>query len=122
MKEKFKETRSQPKTTLLYEYAEKNDVLIVSPTTLSLVLGHINIVKEKFKIAEQHKDLEDKLKKFIKQWDLWTQTIDTVEKQTKDAMTLLGHEKGVLNELRLYVGDRRTNLDTAVDKIKGLLN
>ncbi len=122
MKEKFKETPSQSKTTLLYEYAEKNDVLIVSPTTLSLVLGHINIVKEKFKIAEQHKDLEDKLKKFIKQWDLWTQTIDTVEKQTKDAMTLLGHEKGVLNELRLYEGDRRTKLDKAVDKIKGLLN
>ena len=45
-----------------------------------------------------------------------------VEKQTKDAMTLLGHEKGVLNELRLYEGDRRTKLDRAVDKIKGLLN
>ena len=122
MKEKFKETLApSSKKTLLYQYAKENDVLIVSPTTLSLVLGHINIVKEKFKIAEEHKALEDRLSDFIKAWEAWSETIDSVETKLQSIQEDLGHEKGVLNDLRLYKGYRRDRLDTIVDKIKNLL-
>ena len=123
MKEKFKETNaaSSSKKTLLYQYAEKNNVLIVSPTTLSLVLGHINIVKEKFKIAEEHQDLEEKLSDFISAWESWSETINTVETDIQNIQKKLGPEEGVLNDLRLYQASRRNKLDKIIDAIKNLL-
>ena len=123
MKEKFKETNaaSSSKKTLLYQYAEKNNVLIVSPTTLSLVLGHINIVKEKFKIAEEHQDLEEKLSDFISAWESWSETINTIETDIQNIQKKLGPEEGVLNDLRLYQASRRNKLDKIVDAIKNLL-
>ena len=122
MKEKFKKTKSASKVTLLYQLAEQNNVLIVSPTTLSLVLGHINIVKEKFKIAEEHQDLEEKLGDFIRAWEAWSETISSVEDDIQKIQNLLGSEKGVLKDLKLYQVDRRNKLDKIVDAIKNLLS
>ena len=122
MKEKFKKTASASKVTLLYQLAEQNNVLIVSPTTLSLVLGHINIVKEKFKIAEEHQDLEEKLGDFISAWEAWSETISSVEDDIQKIQNLLGSEKGVLKDLKLYQVARRNKLDKIVDAIKNLLS
>ena len=114
---------SESKTLDLQKYAEEKKVIIVSPSLLFVILEHIDVVKENFKIIEAQEELKKHHEDLINSWETWSSTIDTVEDSINTALEKFqGNKKGnVLFELRQYRNKRFNNLDSKINDMKSLL-
>ena len=121
---KFYESNSSKSKTLdLQKFAEEKKVIIVSPSLLFVILEHIDVVKENFKIIEAQEELKKLHESLIKSWETWSSTIDTVEESINKALEKFQkNEAGnVLYELKQYRNRRFKNLDTKINEMKLLL-
>jgi len=121
---KFYESNSSKSKTLdLQEFAEEKKVIIVSPSLLFVILEHIDVVKENFKIIEAQEELKKLHESLIKSWETWSSTIDTVEESINKALEKFQkNEAGnVLYELKQYRNRRFNNLDSKINEMKLLL-
>mgnify|MGYP001378003240 FL=1 len=121
---KFYESNSSKSKTLdLQKFAEEKKVIIVSPSLLFVILEHIDVVKENFKIIEAQEELKKLHESLIKSWETWSSTIDTVEESINKALEKFQkNEAGnVLYELKQYRNRRFNNLDTKINEMKLLL-
>ncbi len=121
---KFYESKSSKSKTLdLQKFAEEKKVIIVSPSLLFVILEHIDVVKENFKIIEAQEELKKLHESLIKSWETWSSTIDTVEESINKALEKFQkNEAGnVLYELKQYRNRRFNNLDTKINEMKLLL-
>lgn len=121
---KFYESKSSKSKTLdLQEFAEEKKVIIVSPSLLFVILEHIDVVKENFKIIEAQEELKKLHESLIKSWETWSSTIDTVEESINKALEKFQkNEAGnVLYELKQYRNRRFNNLDSKINEMKLLL-
>ncbi len=111
------------KTFDLREYAEKNQVIIVNASSLYVILEHIDIVKENFKIIEAQKELKKLHKELIDSWEKWSSKTDKFEASVNKVVTEITKETtgGVLYELRQYKNSRMEDLDDKIQKMKNLL-
>lgn len=121
---KFYESNSSKSKTLdLQKFAEEKKVIIVSPSLLFVILEHIDVVKENFKIIEAQEELKKLHESLIESWKKWSSTIDTVEESINKALEKFQKNApgNVLYELKQYRNSRFNNLDTKINEMKLLL-
>ncbi len=121
---KFYESPSATSKTFdLQEYAEKNQVIIVNASSLFVILEHIDIVKENFKIIEAQKELKKLHKELIDSWEKWSSKTDKFEASVNKVVTEITKETtgGVLYELKQYNNKRKQALDNKIGEMKKLL-
>lgn len=88
-----------------------------------VILEHIDVVKENFKIIEAQEELKKLHESLIESWEKWSSTIDTVEESINKALEKFQKNAAgnVLYELKQYRNSRFNNLDTKINEMKLLL-
>ena len=120
---KFYRSKSSTEKIDLQEYAKENQVIIVNPSSLYVILEHIDIVKKNFKIIEAQEELKKLHESLINSWETWSSSIDKVETSVNKVLGGIQDDKagGVLYELKQYKKTRFDALDSKIKDMKDLL-